>query len=117
MKDAYGNVATASSASVTLAVTGPNGYNQSYGPKSAVNGIVSFDLSAAALAVGSYTYTASSANLIFATASEGVTPTGTQSGYQHFSCGLERLNSARTERHFDCDGKRRGVAHRNGWFL
>jgi hypothetical protein len=76
VEDASGNPVASSNAPVTLTVTGTNGYSQSYGPASAVNGSVNFDLSAISLAIGSYTYTASSSGLTSAIAHQGVTASG-----------------------------------------
>ena len=76
VEDANGNVAGGASVAVTLAVTGPNGYAQSYTANS-VQGVAAFDLSSVILSqAGSYTYTASGANLTSAIAVEAVT-TGT----------------------------------------
>jgi len=49
---------------VTLVITGPSSYSQTYGPTNAVAGIATFNLAGAALtAVGTYTYTASATGL------------------------------------------------------
>ena len=72
--DSLGTVATGSTAAITLSVTGLGGYSQSYSAN-AVNGQVSFDLSAVTLTTPDiYTYTASSPGLTPATAIENVAP-------------------------------------------
>ncbi|MGC9158604.1 MAG: hypothetical protein ACP5FH_06395, partial [Terracidiphilus sp.] len=68
-----GGIATTASDSITLTVTGPNSYSQSY-TATAVNGVATFSLSGVALTVaGSYTYTASLSGVPGATATETVT--------------------------------------------
>jgi sugar lactone lactonase YvrE len=63
LEDSRGIVVTTSSASVTVTITGPNGYSQ-VATATAVNGVVSLNLSSFALAgVGTYTVTATSASL------------------------------------------------------
>jgi sugar lactone lactonase YvrE len=57
VEDANGNVETGSSASITLTVTGPNSYSQTY-TVSATNGVATFSGLAALSAGGSYTYSA-----------------------------------------------------------
>jgi large repetitive protein len=71
VQDGAGNT-TASTAAVTLTVTGPNGYNQTYNA-AAVSGIATFNLGAV-LPVGSYTYAATSAGLTPASVGETVGP-------------------------------------------
>ena len=66
--------ATTSTAGVTLNVTGPNGYAQSY-VATAVNGVATFSLTASLPGVGTYTYAATSAGLTATAASnETVNP-------------------------------------------
>ena len=66
--DLYGNLITASTASVTLTVTGPGGYSQIV-TGMAVNGVFTANLSGSALSSpGSYSLAASSASLTSATA-------------------------------------------------
>jgi sugar lactone lactonase YvrE len=61
VEDPYSAVLTGSSNPVTLTVTGPNSYSQSYGPINATSGVVSFDTSANLLTTpGIYTFTATS---------------------------------------------------------
>ena len=74
-EDGSGNVAiNNSSASVTLVVTGPAGYSQTFAA-TAINGVVTFNLSSVALtAFGSYTYTASATGLASGTTTETVNP-------------------------------------------
>jgi hypothetical protein len=69
--DGTGNT-TASTADVTLTVTGANGYSQT-SDASAVAGTAAFNLTAV-LPVGSYTYAASSAGLTPANAGESIGP-------------------------------------------
>jgi len=67
--------ATTQTSPVTLTVTGPNSYSQTYGPASAsgTTGTVSF--TAAALTLdGTYTYTATSSGLTTGTATQVITP-------------------------------------------
>ena len=61
VEDVTGNV-TASTANVTLNVTGPNGYAQSY-TAAATNGTASFQLTASLPGIGMYMYTATSTGL------------------------------------------------------
>jgi len=78
---------------VTLTVTGPAGYSQSYGPSDASSGSVNFDLSGAALSTaGIYTYTATSSPLTPAVATETLlatapvgSPTATQTATVHIA--------------------------------
>ena len=68
--------AAGGTASVTLTVTGPAGYSQTYGPTAAVAGVATFNLSSAMLtSVGTYTYTATSSSLTPAVATETLPPT------------------------------------------
>ena len=77
VEDASGNFVASSSASVTLTVTGPSSYSQTY-TAAASSGMATFNLSGAALTTpGSYTYTATSTGLTTATATEIVTQTVT----------------------------------------
>jgi len=70
--DGSGSVVTGSTEYVTLSVTGPNGYSQSYSAN-AVNGYANFDLSATALSTdGVYTYAVSSSGLAAQKVSETV---------------------------------------------
>jgi hypothetical protein len=71
LKDAAGD-ATASTASVTLTVTGPNSYTASY-MVNAVNGTATFGGVANPSMVGGYTYTATSGSLAAVAAGEQVT--------------------------------------------
>lgn len=71
---AGGSVATTAGDTITLTVTGPNSYQQSY-TATAVSGIASFDLSGVPLtASGTYTYTALAGPLTPAQATETVSP-------------------------------------------
>ena len=82
IEDSDGNVVTTSTAGVTLTVTGPNDYSQTYS-KNATAGAVSFDFSSALLTVsGTYTYTATSSNLTSATSTEAV-----NNPYVNFTAG------------------------------
>ena len=68
-----GAVVTGSTASVTLTITGPNGYSKTL-TVAAVNGVASFDLTADSFsASGAYTVTATSSGLTSATHSLTVT--------------------------------------------
>ena len=72
VEDAGSNLVASASNSITLTVTGPGGYSQTY-TQSAVNGVASFNLGSAALSTsGGYTYTATSSPLIPAVATEVV---------------------------------------------
>ena len=75
LEDNSGNIATSnSSATVTLAATGPSGYSQSYSA-AATNGVATFNLSSVSLtSAGTYTYTATSSSLTQAVATETVNP-------------------------------------------
>jgi hypothetical protein len=57
VEDAYGNVLLGSSASVTLTVTGPNSYSNTY-TATASSGVATFNSLPAFSAPGAYTYTA-----------------------------------------------------------
>jgi CSLREA domain-containing protein len=76
LEDGAGNVATNNSTTmVTLAVTGPSGYSQTYPPATVTNGVAMFNLSSVPLTVaGTYTYTASATSLTSAVATEVVNP-------------------------------------------
>jgi uncharacterized repeat protein (TIGR01451 family) len=76
LEDAAGNVATNnSSSSITLAVTAPSGYSQTYGATTVTNGVASFNLSGVPLTVAqTYTYTATSSGLTNGVATEVVNP-------------------------------------------
>lgn len=66
------SLATTAADTITLTVTGPNSYSQSY-TATAVSGVATFNLSSAALTTaGSYQYTATSGSLTEATAPETV---------------------------------------------
>jgi len=67
VQDAAGDQ-TASTASVTLTVTGPNSYTQTY-TASAVNGVATFSLTSSLPGVGTYSYVASSTGLTSTSAS------------------------------------------------
>lgn len=68
------SVATAAADPITLTVSGPNNYQQTY-TATAVSGVASFDLTAVALtASGVYTYTAQAGPLTPAQATETVKP-------------------------------------------
>ena len=67
IQDNSGN-ATTQTTPITLTVTGPNSYSQTYGPTSG-NGAVTFT-TASLTALGTYTYTATSAGLTGATATQ-----------------------------------------------
>ena len=75
LEDASGNVATNNSGTtVTLTVTGPGGYSQTY-TATTTNGVATYNLSSVSLTVaGTYTYTATSGSLTSAQASETVNP-------------------------------------------
>ena len=74
IKDASGNTVTTSSAVVTGTLTGPGGYSQTV-TGTAVNGIVTYDLSSLTLVtMGTYTLTSSSPGLTGATSATAVTP-------------------------------------------
>ena len=75
LEDSSGNVATSNSGTaVTLAVTGPSGYSQTYNA-STTNGVATFNLSSIPMSVaGVYTYTAASGTLTSAVAMETVNP-------------------------------------------
>ncbi len=68
-----GSVASTSAASVTLTVTGPGSYSQTY-TSTAASGVASFNLASAPVltAAGTYTYTATSTGLTSATSTETV---------------------------------------------
>jgi streptogramin lyase len=71
-ENAGGAVVTTATDTITLTVTGPNGYVQTY-TATAVNGIATFNLSSTALtATGSYLYIATSGTLTDAVTSETV---------------------------------------------
>ncbi len=70
LQDAAGD-ATTSTASVTLTVSGPNGYSAAY-TVSAVSGTATFSALANPSAVGTFTYTATSGTLTNAAANESV---------------------------------------------
>ena len=76
LEDAANNVATNnSSTTVTLTVTGPSGYSQTYPPAMTTNGVAMFNLSSVPLTVaGTYTYTATASGLTQAQTTEVVTP-------------------------------------------
>lgn len=73
-----GTVDTTQNPPITLTVTGPNSYSQTYGPTTPVNGVATFNTSANALTtVGSYSYSASTTTANFtasAPVSEVVSP-------------------------------------------
>ena len=72
--DSSGSLVLASGESVTLAVTGPGGYDQTQTATTA-NGVAAFDLSTMVLpATGAYTLTASASGVSSATANLTVTP-------------------------------------------
>ena len=71
-QDNTGATVTNNTASITLAVTGPNAYSNSY-MATAVNGVATFNLTAVPLnAAGTYTYTATSTGLTQAQTTETV---------------------------------------------
>ncbi len=73
--DPYGTVVSSAANTITLSVTGPNNYSQTY-TATASNGVATFNLSSAALtSAGTYTYTATSGSLAAAQALELVAPT------------------------------------------
>jgi polygalacturonase len=72
VQDAAGD-ATNSTASVTLTVTGPNGYSAAYGV-AASGGTATFTGLATLPQVGTYTYTATSSALTSAAANQAITP-------------------------------------------
>ena len=73
VEDSRGIVVTTSTASVTVTITGPNGYSQ-MSTGTAVNGVVSLNLSSFALAAaGAYTVTATSSGLTPSAATMTVT--------------------------------------------
>jgi polygalacturonase len=72
VEDAAGDP-TASTASVTLTVTGPNSYTATY-TVAAVNGTATFSSLANPPSVGTFTYTATSGSFTAATVNESVTP-------------------------------------------
>ena len=72
VEDDTGKVIASSAAAVTLNVTGPGSYSQTY-TKNVTEGIATFDFSKVALTTtGGYTYTATSAGMLTANASEMV---------------------------------------------
>lgn len=75
LEDGSGNVATNNStAVVTLTVTGPSSYSQTYNA-TASNGVATFNLSSVPLTVaGTYTYTATASGLTQAQSTETVNP-------------------------------------------
>jgi hypothetical protein len=69
-EDNSGNLTSSSSDSITLTVTGPGSYSQTY-TQTASGGVATFNLSSVSLsALGSYTYTATFTGLTSAVASE-----------------------------------------------
>jgi hypothetical protein len=73
-ENSTGTVVTTASDAITLTVTGPSSYSQSY-TMSAANGVATFNLTSVALTVpGTYTYTATASTVPAAQASESVTP-------------------------------------------
>ncbi|MGA2413286.1 MAG: hypothetical protein ABSF59_02500 [Candidatus Sulfotelmatobacter sp.] len=78
VESSSGSVVTSSSASITVTITGPNGYSQQV-MAAAVNGIANFNLSSLTFsAAGSYTITATSSGLTQASAPFTVTASTTQ---------------------------------------
>ena len=75
LEDAAGNVATNNSGTtITLVVTGPGSYSQTY-TASTTNGVATFNLSSVPLTTaGTYTYTASATSFTSAVATETVNP-------------------------------------------
>ena len=80
-ENASGTTVTAATDTITITVTGPNGYSKTY-TATAVNGVATFNLGSAPLtAVGGYTYTASVSatpsitNAVAAETVSAVTPT------------------------------------------
>ncbi|WP_213806719.1 choice-of-anchor D domain-containing protein [Granulicella sp. dw_53] len=74
VQSSNGTVVSTSNASITLTITGPNGFSQTV-TAAAVNGLASFNLSAIPYpTAGNYTVTASSTGLTSATAPFVVTP-------------------------------------------
>jgi sugar lactone lactonase YvrE len=80
LEDGAGNIATGSSASVAVQITGPAGFTSYNASVTAVAGVATFDLSAVTLNVaGSYTLTTSSTGLTSAAANFTVnTPVATK---------------------------------------
>jgi len=59
VEDGDGDVVTTSTDAITLKVTGPNSYSQTYHSGHAVNGVATFNLDPRLTKAGTYTYTAS----------------------------------------------------------
>ncbi len=71
-EDSYGTVVSGAGDTITLTVTGPNSYSQTY-TSTASAGVATFDLTGAPLtAAGTYTYTASLSGVTSGTATETV---------------------------------------------
>ena len=129
VENGQGAVATSATNSVTVTITGPGGYSQTV-TGTAVNGVVSFDLSGDALSpAGSYTVTATSSGLTMASlpvtvaaggaaaklANNGIPATnrcGRQPGHQH---GDDRGCKRRCRHRFVCGGD--GDDHGSGRIL
>jgi hypothetical protein len=75
VQDGDGDVVTTATDVITLKVTGPNGYSQTYGssPGRPVNGVATFNHFPALHLAGTYTYTFSMVGAIDLTATETVT--------------------------------------------
>ena len=77
-RDSSGNTVLASTASVTVTITGPGGYSQS-STQSAASGVATFNLGSDTLTTpGAYTLTAASSGLTSATATVIVSGAATQ---------------------------------------
>ncbi len=75
VQDGSGDVVTTARDAITLRVTGPNGYSRNYNPSAPhpVDGVATFNASAALTAAGTYTYTVSMDGASDLTATETVT--------------------------------------------
>jgi large repetitive protein len=73
VQDSGANNLSSATNAVTLTVTGPSSYSQTYGPTAAVSGVATFNLGSVTLnTAGVYTYTATASGLTSATAMENV---------------------------------------------
>ncbi|MDR3793627.1 MAG: Ig-like domain repeat protein [Terracidiphilus sp.] len=98
-ENAGGTTVTSATDTITITVTGPNGYSKTY-TAAAVNGVATFNLGSAVLtAAGGYTYTASVASspsitnaaaseTVVAAAANSVTATGSAASTQSKAIGL-----------------------------